>query len=83
MAEEEHTTPTQTQRDDIDLSSSQSSTGKKAIGDEKDPLEEMNSMDDDLFSLLNNFPSQMPMPECSPSFDRNLGEMRGKFYSWA
>lgn len=28
-----------------------------------DPLEEMNSMDDDLFSLLNNFPSEMPMPD--------------------
>ena len=26
-------------------------------------IEEMNSMDDDLFSLLNNFPSSMPLPE--------------------
>lgn len=26
-------------------------------------LGEMNSMDDDLFSLLNNFPSEMPTPE--------------------
>ncbi|KAJ1418169.1 SANT/Myb domain [Sesbania bispinosa] len=47
------------QRDEFN--SSQLSTGKKPIGE--DPLEEMNSMDDDdLFSLLNNFPSEMPMP---------------------
>lgn len=35
--------------------------GRKLIGE--DPLEEMNSMDDDLFSLLNHYPSEMPMPE--------------------
>lgn len=29
----------------------------------EDPLEEMNSMDDDLLSLLDNFPSAMPAPE--------------------
>nr|POE96851.1 hypothetical protein CFP56_49602 [Quercus suber] len=29
----------------------------------EDPLEEMNSMDDDLASLLTNFPSAMPIPE--------------------
>lgn len=29
----------------------------------EDPLEEMNSMDDDLASLLTNFPSAMPTPE--------------------
>ncbi|KAJ1389229.1 SANT/Myb domain [Sesbania bispinosa] len=47
------------QRDEFN--SSQLSTGKKRIGE--DLLEEMNSMDDDdLFSLLNNFPSEMPMP---------------------
>ncbi|XP_004487418.1 uncharacterized protein [Cicer arietinum] len=43
------------------FSSSQLSTGKKAI--EEDPIEEMNSMyDDDLHCLLNNFP-EIPMPE--------------------
>lgn len=25
-------------------------------------MEELNSMDDDLFSLLNNFPSEVPVP---------------------
>ncbi|XP_028796893.1 transcription factor MYB101-like [Neltuma alba] len=50
------------QRDD--LSSSQLSTEKKASSvRDNDPLEEMSSMDDDLFSLLNNFPSEMPVPE--------------------
>jgi len=29
----------------------------------EDPLEEMNSMDDDLLSLLDNFPSAMPAPD--------------------
>ncbi|XP_061350625.1 transcription factor MYB101-like [Gastrolobium bilobum] len=52
-------TTNETQRDDF--SSSLLSTGKKLAGE--DSLEEMNSMDDDLFSLLNNFPSEMPMPE--------------------
>ncbi|KAJ0052777.1 hypothetical protein Pint_02025 [Pistacia integerrima] len=46
-----------------DLSSSQSSIGMKA-GEE--PLEEMNSMDDDLMTLLNNFPLSMPLPEWYP-----------------
>lgn len=36
-------------------------TGKEQIGE--DPLEEMNGMDDDLVSLLNHFPLEMPMPE--------------------
>lgn len=59
----------ESQRDDLSLSSSQSSTWKKPIGGddenkEEDALEmEMNSMDDDLMSLLNNFGSEMPMPE--------------------
>ncbi|XP_027343493.1 transcription factor MYB101-like [Abrus precatorius] len=44
-----------------DFSSSELSKGEKLIGE--DPLEELNSMDDDLFSLLNHFPSEMPMPE--------------------
>ncbi|XP_062153268.1 transcription factor MYB101 [Alnus glutinosa] len=43
-----------------DLSSSQSSIGMKPT---EDPLEEMNSMDDDLLSLLDNFPSAMPAPD--------------------
>ncbi|KAG4961098.1 hypothetical protein JHK87_037731 [Glycine soja] len=50
----------ESQRDD-DISSSQLSKGKKQIGE--DPLEEMNGMDDDLVSLLNQFPLEMPMPE--------------------
>lgn len=36
-------------------------TGMKPT--DQDPLEEMNSMDGDLLSLLNNFPSAMPAPE--------------------
>lgn len=43
-----------------DLSSSQSSMGVKP-SDES--IEETNSMDEDLLSLLNNFPSSMPLPE--------------------
>lgn len=45
------------------LSSSQSSIGVKQS---EEPLEEMNSMDDDLVSLLTNFPSSMPLPEWYP-----------------
>ncbi|KAG2716993.1 hypothetical protein I3760_03G153400 [Carya illinoinensis] len=44
-----------------DLSSSQSSLGMKPT--DQDQLVEMNSMDDDLLSLLDNFPSAMPAPE--------------------
>ncbi|CAJ2660295.1 unnamed protein product [Trifolium pratense] len=45
-----------------DFSSSQLPTGKKPI--EEDPLAGMNSVyDDDLDCLLNNFPSEIPMPE--------------------
>ena len=29
----------------------------------EESIEEMNSMDEDLVSLLNNFPSSMPLPE--------------------
>lgn len=29
----------------------------------EDPVEEMNSIDDDLFSLLDNFPEAMPAPD--------------------
>lgn len=36
------------------------STGKKLITE--DSLNDMNSTDDDLFTLLNNFPSEMPTP---------------------
>ncbi|OMO83061.1 hypothetical protein CCACVL1_11585 [Corchorus capsularis] len=43
-----------------EFSSSHSSIGVK-VGDES--IEETNSMDDDLLSLLNNFPSSMPLPE--------------------
>ncbi|XVE91331.1 hypothetical protein REPUB_Repub01dG0000900 [Reevesia pubescens] len=43
-----------------DFSPSRSSIGVKP-SDES--IEEMNSMDDDLLSLLNNFPSSMPLPE--------------------
>ncbi|KAJ7981290.1 MYB-related transcription factor [Quillaja saponaria] len=43
------------------IENSQSTTGKKLITD--DLMEEMSSMDDDLISLLANFPSAMPMPE--------------------
>ncbi|OMP02264.1 hypothetical protein COLO4_11249 [Corchorus olitorius] len=43
-----------------DFTSSHSSIGLK-VGDES--IEETNSMDDDLLSLLNNFPSSMPLPE--------------------
>ncbi|EEF32712.1 transcription factor MYB101 [Ricinus communis] len=44
-----------------DMSSSQSSIGVKPT---EDPMEEMNSMDDDdLLSLLDNFPSSTPLPE--------------------
>ncbi|KAL2331842.1 hypothetical protein Fmac_019423 [Flemingia macrophylla] len=50
----------ESQRDDA-ISSSQLSKGKGVI--EWDPLEEMNLMDDDLFSLLNHFPLEMPIPE--------------------
>ncbi|KAE9456209.1 hypothetical protein C3L33_11910, partial [Rhododendron williamsianum] len=42
-----------------DSSSAHSSVGMKA----KDPLEEMNPMDDDLSSLLNNFPLTVPVPD--------------------
>ncbi|KAL5082014.1 hypothetical protein RYX36_010435 [Vicia faba] len=45
-----------------DFSSSELSTGKKPFIE--DPLAVMNSMyDDDLDCLLNNFPSEIPMPE--------------------
>ena len=45
-----------------DFGSSQLSTGEKVI--EENPFGEMNSMyDDDLDCLLNNFPTEMPMPE--------------------
>ncbi|RDX72830.1 Transcription factor MYB101, partial [Mucuna pruriens] len=53
-------TANESQKDD-GTSSFQLSKGKKEIGE--DPLELVNSMDDDLFSLLNNYPSKMPMPE--------------------
>ncbi|KAG2371599.1 Transcription factor [Vigna angularis] len=53
-------TTTENQRDD-DNSFSQLSKGKKVM--REDPMEEMNSMDDDLFSLLNQFPLETPMPE--------------------
>ncbi|WCJ37563.1 myb domain protein 101 [Euphorbia peplus] len=43
-----------------DISSSQSSIGMKPSDE---PMEEMNSMDDDLLSLLDNFPSTTPLPE--------------------
>ncbi|XP_065875670.1 transcription factor MYB101 [Euphorbia lathyris] len=43
-----------------DITSSQSSIGMKA---NEEPMEEMNSMDDDLLSLLDNFPSTTPLPE--------------------
>ncbi|GLT80650.1 hypothetical protein SLA2020_520790 [Shorea laevis] len=46
-----------------DLSSSQSSIGiKRSATEEHLEMEEMNPMDDDLLSLLNNFPSSMPLP---------------------
>lgn len=32
----------------------------------EEPLEEMQSMDDDLMSLLNNFPLSVPLPEWYP-----------------
>ncbi|XP_007046374.2 PREDICTED: transcription factor GAMYB [Theobroma cacao] len=48
----------ETHRDDF--SSCPSSIGLKS-GDES--IEEMNAMDDDLHSLLNNFPSSTPLPE--------------------
>ncbi|XP_022775829.1 transcription factor MYB101 [Durio zibethinus] len=44
-----------------DFSLSQSSIGMIQPSDES--KEEMNSMDDDLLSLLNSFPSSMPLPE--------------------
>ncbi|XWS33985.1 hypothetical protein CRYUN_Cryun21dG0000400 [Craigia yunnanensis] len=44
-----------------EFSSSHSSMGVKPSDIES--IEEMNSMDDDLLSLLNNFPSSMPLPE--------------------
>ncbi|XVF42947.1 hypothetical protein PTKIN_Ptkin02bG0001200 [Pterospermum kingtungense] len=43
-----------------DISSSQPSMGEKPS---EESIEEMNSMDEDLFSLLNNFPLSMPLPE--------------------
>ncbi|XP_044466390.1 transcription factor MYB101-like [Mangifera indica] len=46
-----------------DFSSSQSSIGMKAG---EDPSEEMNSMDEDLMALLNNFPLSTPLPEWYP-----------------
>ncbi|KHN44871.1 Transcription factor GAMYB [Glycine soja] len=55
-----NSTTNESQRDD-DISSSQLAKGKEQIGE--DPLEEMNGMDDDLVSLLNHFPLEMPMPE--------------------
>ncbi|KAH7533073.1 hypothetical protein FEM48_Zijuj04G0091700 [Ziziphus jujuba var. spinosa] len=46
-------------------SSSQSSIGM--LKPSEDPLmEDMNSMDDDLMSLLNNFPTTMPVPDWYP-----------------
>ncbi|KAG7011908.1 Transcription factor MYB-like protein [Cucurbita argyrosperma subsp. argyrosperma] len=55
-----------------EFSSSYSSSRKKP---RMEPLEEMNSMDDDdLMSLLNNFQSGMPVPEWYPgSSDDDLG----------
>nr|URY18866.1 MYB protein [Zanthoxylum bungeanum] len=47
-----------------DLSSSQSSIEMNKTNEE--PLEEVHSMDDDLMSLLNNFPLSMPLPEWYP-----------------
>ncbi|KAJ8749171.1 hypothetical protein K2173_018642 [Erythroxylum novogranatense] len=44
-----------------DLASFQSSVGMKS--NNKEAMEEMNSMDDDLLILLNNFPSSTPLPE--------------------
>ncbi|XP_014499553.1 transcription factor MYB101-like [Vigna radiata var. radiata] len=55
-----NSTSTENQRDD-DNNFSQLSKGKKVM--REDPMEEMNSMDDDLFSLLNQFPLETPMPE--------------------
>ncbi|KAH7576738.1 hypothetical protein JRO89_XS01G0139400 [Xanthoceras sorbifolium] len=49
-----------------DLSSSQSSIGMKHSE------EEMNSMDEDLMSLLNNFPISMPLPEWYPAGSSNI-----------
>lgn len=43
-----------------DLSSSQSSI---VVKPSEEPVEEMHCMDDDLLSLLNNFPSSEPLPE--------------------
>ncbi|KAK0589465.1 hypothetical protein LWI29_014683 [Acer saccharum] len=53
-----------------DLSSnSQSSIGIKRS---EEPLEEMNSMDDDLMSLLNNFPASMPLPDWYQGGSNNI-----------
>ncbi|KAK3184378.1 hypothetical protein Dsin_031664 [Dipteronia sinensis] len=53
-----------------DLSSnSQSSIGMKRS---EEPLEEMNSMDDDLMSLLNNFPTSMPLPDWYQGGSNNI-----------
>ncbi|WCJ37564.1 myb domain protein 101 [Euphorbia peplus] len=52
-----------------DIRSSQSSIGMKS---NEEPMEEMNSMDDDLVSLLDNFPSTTPLPEWYRT--KNAGE---------
>ncbi|KAK7848208.1 transcription factor myb101 [Quercus suber] len=48
------------EEDSINVDSVFKTSGMKPA---EDPLEEMNSMDDDLASLLTNFPSAMPIPE--------------------
>lgn len=40
----------------------------------KDPLEEMNPIDDDLSSLLNNFPLTVPVPDWYENAKSSTGE---------
>jgi len=53
-------------------------TGLK-LGDES--IEETNSMDDDLVSLLNNFPSSMPLPEWYNKSTRLSNESSSSYMS--
>ncbi|XP_054811238.1 transcription factor MYB101-like [Prosopis cineraria] len=61
-------------RDDL---SSQLSTEKKAVALD-DPLDGMSSMDDDLISLLNNFPSEMPVPDWYRKGERHALELENQ-----
>ncbi|KAA8524639.1 hypothetical protein F0562_011062 [Nyssa sinensis] len=55
----------------VNSSSVHSSIGMKA----KDPVEEMNSEDDDLSSLLDNFPLMVPVPDWNDGSGNTLNNM--------